>query len=146
MALYYTLIVECYAEGDAQNLKIKFDTLRISVIGKDISLVNIEIDRSGKYFYVIAKPLGFGYSVYGNDEALNKKEVRTEFEGKLYKTLSAEDGIRRALCDYEAQDYLLDIDFVNNVDHPHLLYDKEIERSKSKEKSIKTYLINPPKH
>jgi hypothetical protein len=78
-------------------------------------------------WYVTVYPKGPGYSPHGYGDGLNKPEIIAKIIDQFYREVSNENGIRRALCGYEAQDAFEDGEGnpdLGTFDIPDLIYDQ----------------------
>ncbi|WP_414664847.1 hypothetical protein [Horticoccus sp. 23ND18S-11] len=127
MALYFAFVVECPRESDAIRICERLRTVVIAVAGRDVPMAEVKMEAKAGMWYVQAMPSGIGYSRYGGDVVLNRPESVTAVIDLLYEAIASEEGIRRALCGYEAQDAFEDVSGnpdLSRFDIHDLVYDR----------------------
>lgn len=126
MAQYFTLAIECYREADAVRIGCRLRELVLDIRNHQIMMARVEVFRHGDHWYVFANPQGPGYSEYGYGEGLNDPPTVALITEALYAKTATEQGIRRALCGYEAQD-VFDLHGQPELfrfDTPNLVFDR----------------------
>jgi hypothetical protein len=147
MAFYFTLAIECYREADAARISEQLRPLVVSAGVHRIPMAVVRMSTRGNMWYVTACPKGPGYSQYGYGDGLNDPEIISEIIDQVYLNISNEDGIRRALCGYEAQDAFEDGDGsldLDRFDLPDLIYDRDAASSELGAKEFGSHFYRNP--
>ncbi|WP_038171598.1 hypothetical protein [Verrucomicrobium sp. BvORR106] len=128
MAMYFSLVIECYREVDAFRIKEGLESLVLCLDDRRVPMANLDLYTKSDFWYVTACPVGPGYSNFGFGEGMNEPAMVARIIDELYLSLTGENGIRRALCGYEVHDVFEDERgeaVLNRFDFSDLIYHRD---------------------
>jgi len=144
MAIYFTLAIECYNKDVLSGVERFLDDFIVRLPTLDLRFVVVEKFYRSGFWYIHADP-----------EDCNSMRRLFDFKNSdlshivdlFYKSVSKINGIRRAMCGYEAQDYFVDgynNPVLNDFSGLDLLFDASLSSEYKKCTSYGKYVRNQP--